>query len=189
MIGRYLASIESGPFIREVSAHREIAHTCLTYLMFTCFDLSIIEEEVNDAVLGGHYILQAYATTHWLDHIKEGIRGDTGSADSKVLCQKILTFLARRTNHYFDRKSAKEEQVLELKQFQKDQKTMYRELCYINSSLAQELSESLESSKKDGEFPTFRLSSLREARRIGSRRVRIPNELKGLRLQKQILVL
>ncbi len=118
--------------------------------MFTCFDLSITEEETDRAILDGHYTLQAYATTHWLDHVKEGTRGNTGSAVFDVLCQKIYAFLARRTNQNFDRKSAKEEDVLELKQFKKDHKYIYRELCYVNSSLASELSESLKSSKKNG---------------------------------------
>ena len=153
LIGRYLSSIQSGPFIREVSAHKEIAHTCLTYLMLTCFDPSITEEEIDAAVLGGHYILQAYATNHWLDHVKEGIRGDTGSEDFMTLSQKILLFLARRTNQNFDRKAARDEGVLELKPFEKVQKRLYQELCYINSSLTTELSESLKASKKNSEPP------------------------------------
>lgn len=173
MIGRYLASNQSGPFIKEVSAHREIAHTCLTYLMFTCFDLSITEEEIDAAVLGGHYILQAYVTTHWLDHVKEGIRGNMGSADFASLCQKISMLLGRRANQNFDRKSARKEGVQELKQLEKDQKHIYEELCYINSSLASELSESLKPSKKNSESPDFRLSSLRAARKSGSCRVQI----------------
>ena len=158
-VGRYLVSIQSGPFIKEVSAHKKIAHTCLTYLMFTCFDLSITEEEMDAAILGGHYILQAYATTHWLDHVKESIRDDTGSTDFMILCQKIQRFLAKRTNQNFDREAAREEGVLELKQFEKDQKHMYRELCYINSSLASELSESLKPSRKNCEPPNLYRSS------------------------------
>lgn len=120
--------------------------------MLTCFDLNITEEETDSAILDGHYILQAYATAHWLDHVKEGTRGNMGSADFVILCQKIWMFLARRTNQNFDRNSAKKEGVLELKLFEKDQKPIYRELCYINSSLASELSDSLKPSKKKGEF-------------------------------------
>ena len=120
--------------------------------MFTCFDLIITEEETDSAILDGHYILQAYATTHWLDHVKEGTRGNMSSADFVILCQKIWMFLAKRTNQNFNRKSAKEERVLELKLFEKDQKHIYRELCYINSSLASELSQSLKPSKETSEF-------------------------------------
>ena len=127
--------------------------------MLTSLDPSISEEEMDDAVRGGHYVLQAYATNHWLDHVKEGIRGDTGSEDFTTLGQKILMFLAKRTNQDFDRKTAREEGVLELKQFEKGQKHVYRELCYINSSLATELSESLKPSKKNSEPPKFLLSS------------------------------
>ena len=180
-IGRYLVSIQSGPFIREVSAHREIAHTCLTYLMLTCFDVSITEEEMDAAILGGHYVLQAYATNHWLDHVKEGIRGDTGSEDFLTLSQKILLFLARRTNHNFDRKAARDEGVLELKPFEKVQKRLYQELCYINSSLTTELSESLkasETSKKNSEPPQFRLASTCVVRKRGNHRVLNPGILK-----------
>ena len=171
---RYLASTQSGPFIREVSAHKEIAHTCLTYLMLTSFDPSMTEEEVDIAVLGGHYILQAYATNYWLDHVKEGIRGDGGSEDFKALSQKIMMFLARRTNQAFDRKAARDEDVLELKQFEKDQKRLYRELCYINSSLTTELSESLKASKKSSKPPQFRLPSTCAARKRCNSRVQKP---------------
>lgn len=123
--------------------------------MTTCFDLSITEEEIYAGVLSGHYVLQAYATTHWLDHVKEGIRGDIGSADFMSLCQKIWRFLARRSNQNFDRKSAKDVDVLELKHLEKEHKDIYRELCYINSSLASELPESLKVPKKNSESPSF----------------------------------
>ena len=108
---------------------------------------------MDSAVLGGHYILQAYATNHWLDHVKEGIRGDPGSEDFVTLSQKILLFLARRTNQNFDRKAARDEGVLELKPFEKVQKRLYQELCYINSSLTTELSETPKASKKNSEPP------------------------------------
>lgn len=121
--------------------------------MLTSFDPSMTEEERDDAVLGGHYILQAYATNHWLDHVKEGTRGDGGSEDFKALSQKIMMFLARRTNPNFDRKAARKQDVLELKQFEKDHKRLYQELCYINSSLTTELSESLEASEENGKPP------------------------------------
>ena len=145
--------------MNEKLAHIQIARTCLTYLMFPCFDLSITEEEIDVAVRNGYYVLQPYATYHWLEHVKEGMRGDKDSADS-ALCQKILIFLARRANQNFDRKSAREERVLELKPFEKGQTDLYQELCYINSSLASELSESLKPSQKDSESPNFRSLSL-----------------------------
>ena len=127
--------------------------------MFPSFDLRITEEETDKAVLDGHYVLQPYATYHWLEHVKEGIRGDTGSADF-ALCKKMLEFLGRRANQNFDRKSAREERVLELKSLEKDQQHLHRELCYVNSSLASELSKSLKPSKKDSESPNFRSLSL-----------------------------
>lgn len=113
--------------------------------------MSTTEEEVDEAILSGRYILQAYATAHWLDHVKESIQDDIDSTDFTTLCQKICEFLARRANQNFDRKSARAEGVLELKQLQKNQKYIYRELCYIDSSLASELSESLKAPKKNSE--------------------------------------
>lgn len=121
--------------------------------MLTCFDLSITDEEIDAGVLSGHYVLQAYATTHWLDHVKEGIRDDIGSADFMNLCHKIWRFLARRSNQNFDRKSAKEVAVLELRPLKKDHEDIYQELCYINSSLASELPESMKAPKKNSKAP------------------------------------
>lgn len=117
--------------------------------------MSITEEQINTAVLDGHYILQAYATTHWLDHVKKSIRGDLGSADFDRLSQNICDFLATRDNKEFDKKSVREEGVLELKKLEKKDEKTYRQLCYINSSLALELSESLEPTKKNSESPSF----------------------------------
>ena len=127
--------------------------------MLTCFNPSIPEEEMDAYILDGHYILQAYATSHWLDHVKEGIRGDTGSQDLMTLIQKITLFLAKRQNQDFDWKALREEGVLELKPFEKHQKRLYQELCYINSSLTTELSESLKVSKKKSEHRQFHFSS------------------------------
>ena len=120
--------------------------------MFTCFDLSNSEEEIDAAVLGGDYTLQAYASTHWLDHVKEGIRGDISSTDIMTLCRKIWRFLAKRSNQNFDRKSAKDVGVLELKQLERNEKDLYRELCYISSSLSSELSEPLKAPKINSEL-------------------------------------
>ena len=173
-IGRYLANTQSGPFINEKLEHIQIARTCLTYLMFPCFDLSITEEEIDVGVLNGHYVLQPYATYYWLEHVKEGIRGDTDSADF-ALCQKMSAFLGRRANQNFDRKSAREERVLELKPLEKVQKHLYQDACYVDSSLASELSESLKPSKKDSESPNFRPLSLCAAgRRLQFQNPQIP---------------
>ena len=120
--------------------------------MFTSFDLSITEEEIDKAILDGHYVLQAYATTHWLDHVIEGTRGDSGSPELMGLCNKIWRFLATRSNQNFDRKSARNVDVPELKQFDKIEKTLYSDLCYIHSSVASELSESLKAPKEKSEF-------------------------------------
>ena len=110
--------------------------------MFTCFDLSLTEEEIDNNVLDGHYVLQAYATTHWLDHVEEGIQRDVASIDFTFLCKKIWRFLSIRSNQNFDRKSARDVDVLELKHFEKYEKELYRKLCHIHSSGASEISES-----------------------------------------------
>ena len=142
-VNRYLMNIQSGPFIREVTAHREIAHTCMTYLMFMCFDLKISKDDLDDALLRGRCVLQAYATSHWLYHVKQSIRDDTDSADFRRLCQKISMFLARRNNSSFDRKKAKVEGTVELNPFQKDEKHIYETLCLVNSAEALELPDQL----------------------------------------------
>ena len=146
-IDRYLMDIQSGPFIREVTAHREIAHTCMTYLMFICFDLKVSKNELDDALLKGQCVLQAYATSHWLYHVKQSIRDDTDSAEFKSLRQKISVFLARRNNPNFDRKKARVEGNVELNPFQKEEKHIYETLCLVNSAEALELPEHLKFSK------------------------------------------
>ena len=137
--------------------------------MFTCFDLNITEEEIDSAILDGHYVLQAYATIYWLDHVIEGIREDIGSTSFRILSQKIWRFLAKRSNQNFDQKSAKKVSVPELKQFEKIDKELYGDLAYIHSSVASELSEPLKASDKNSES----LSCLCVARGSRSHRIQI----------------
>lgn len=153
-VDRYLTSIHSGPFIREVTAHTEVAHTCMRYLMFICFDLKVANDELDDALLRGHCVLQAYATSHWLYHVKQSVRDGTDSAEFRRLCQKISTFLARRNNPNFNRKKARVEGIVELKPFRKEEKHIYDTLCLINSSEALELPEHLKFSKDASKWPS-----------------------------------
>ena len=153
-IVRYLTSTHSGPFISEVTAHTEIAHTCLTYLMFICFDLKVDKDELDKALLRGYCVLQAYATSHWLYHVKQSVRNSTDPAEFRRLCQKILVFLARRNNPNFNRKKAKVEGTVELDPFQKEDKHLYETLCLVNSGEALELPEHLKFSKDASKWPS-----------------------------------
>ena len=160
-VDRYLMDIQSGPFIREVTAHREIAHTCMTYLMFTCFDLKVSKNELDDALLRGKCVLQAYATSHWLYHVKQSIRDDTDSTEFRRLCQKISMFLARRNNPSFDSKKVRVEGTVELNPFQKKEKHIYETLCLVNSTEALELPEHLEFSKDASKWLSLHILSIK----------------------------
>ena len=115
----------------------------MTYLMFICFDLKVASDELDDALLRGHCVLQAYATSHWLYHVKQSVRDGTEATEFRRLCQKISMFLARRNNPNFDRKNARVEGIAELSPFQKEEKPIYDTLCLTNSSEALELPEHL----------------------------------------------
>ena len=120
-----------------MSAHREIAHTCTTYLMFMCFDLKLAEADLDAVLLKGHCNLQAYATSHWLFHVKEGIQDEMEASEFDHLCEKISAFLARRTNPNFDRKKADKEKPRDVEELtpllQKRRKHIYESLCIIDS--------------------------------------------------------
>lgn len=123
--------------------------------MFTCFDPNTSQQEMNIAIIDGHYVLQPYATSHWLDHVKAAIQCDTTSSEFGRLCQKIHMFLARRTNSTFKRRLAecKDEAAkrkfereqpsmyLGLTQFENQQPYIYKWLGYINSTMTLEFPE------------------------------------------------
>lgn len=123
--------------------------------MFTCFDPNISKQEMNAAIIDGHYVLQPYATSHWLDHVKAANQFDTTSSEFGRLCQKIHMFLARRTNSTFKRRLAEckdeadkrkfeREQpsiYLGLTQFENQQPYIYKWLGYINSTITLEFPE------------------------------------------------
>ena len=119
----------------------------MTYLMFICFDSKVSKDELDDALLKGRCVLQAYATSHWLYHVKQSIQDDTDSAEFRLLCQKLSMFLARRNNPSFDRKKARVEGTAELHRFQKEEKYIYETLCLVNSAEALELPEHLKFSQ------------------------------------------
>lgn len=151
-------STESGPFIEEASAHRQVAHTCLDYLMFSSFDTNTSDEDIDIAILGGHCVLQAYATSHWLDHVKEGTESGISSEEFMSICYKILIFLSRRTNPNFDRKkNSRRERVLDLKQFEGTQQHIYEWLCRITSSSSLDLPEDPKARKDQSKCPMLPL--------------------------------
>ena len=148
----------------------KIAHTCMTYLMFTCFDPTISRKDTETAILDGHYVLQPYATSHWLEHVKAASQCDTTTSEFGLLCQKILMFLSRRTNSTFKRRLAECKNDTETRKFEKEQPSMYlglksfedhqpyiyKWLGYINSTTTLEFPE--ETSKDLSEYPKDLLS-------------------------------
>lgn len=154
-VDRYISDVQSGPFINNISANLGIAHTCMTYLMLTCFDPNFSEAEMTSAILNGHYVLQPYATSHWLEHVKAAVQRGMPTSEFEQLCQKIREFLSRRTNSTFRRRLAECKDEKSKKQFEKEQPSIYQGLThfehgqayiykwlgYINSTMTLEVPE------------------------------------------------
>lgn len=97
---RYLCGQQSGLYIEEAAAHRQVAMTCMTYLNMDCFSLDLEDSVLDQSILCGHYVLLAYAQAHWLVHFKEGLRNSSDSA-LQDLCQATMVFLESQScsNH------------------------------------------------------------------------------------------
>jgi hypothetical protein len=123
--------------------------------MLICFDTDFPEEEMTSAILNGHYVLQPYATSHWLDHVKAAVQRGMPTSEFEQLCQKIRGFLSRRINPTFNRRLAECKDEKKKKQFEKEQPSMYEGLTqfehgqayiykllgYINSTMTLEVPE------------------------------------------------
>ncbi|KAF8457906.1 hypothetical protein BDZ91DRAFT_852248 [Kalaharituber pfeilii] len=57
-------------YVRLPSAEANLAHLCVNYLTFDCFNRTLPETEIRQFALDGHFSFQDYAALHWLDHIE-----------------------------------------------------------------------------------------------------------------------
>ena len=73
----------------------------MSYLSFDCFDPNIGDSTIDDYILSGEYVLQAYAESHWLDHVMAGGRNISGSPTLDDLCHAVLEFKSARGNPDF----------------------------------------------------------------------------------------
>lgn len=104
----YLFGRQSNFFLKEWEAHRSIASVCMCYLTFDCFDTSFPEEAILASILSGDYVLQAYAESTWLEHIKICARARDKPPTFKGLCEEISAFVEARSNLDFEEPSDKE---------------------------------------------------------------------------------
>ena len=77
---RYLFSSESQRYLNKSEVNVAIADTCSRYLSGDFFDATLSNEAIDEGIFRGVYVLQDYATSHWLEHMLRG------SADRKTSC-------------------------------------------------------------------------------------------------------
>lgn len=88
-------------FLERAAAHRNIAITCISYLTFKCFDVSHDDSTIDDSILAGEYVLQAYAEGQWLEHVKQCTQDMPSSSTTVEICQALLGFFGQRANPKF----------------------------------------------------------------------------------------
>lgn len=80
----------------------------MCYLAFDCFDIGFPEDAILASILSGDYVLQAYAESTWLEHIKICARARNKPPAFKGLCEEISAFVKARSNSDFEEPSDKE---------------------------------------------------------------------------------
>ena len=74
---------------------------CLSYLSFRCFDSDITDDEVDEFVARGEYVLHQYSLSNFLHHIRGAWR-DAGDANEiPNVSTSIREFLKARWNPSF----------------------------------------------------------------------------------------
>ena len=80
----------------------------MCYLAFDCFDTGFPEEAILASILSGDFVLQAYAESTWLEHIKIYARTRDKPPTFKGFCEEISAFVEARSNSDFEEPSDKE---------------------------------------------------------------------------------
>ncbi|KAL9102668.1 MAG: hypothetical protein Q9187_009098, partial [Circinaria calcarea] len=72
---RYVLHHNSGPFLREVDAHYNIAFSCISYLLtsFCLVDSSLPDDEIRLQIVKGYHGLHNYADEFWSEHLLQYI--------------------------------------------------------------------------------------------------------------------
>ncbi|KAL9122533.1 MAG: hypothetical protein Q9187_000915 [Circinaria calcarea] len=74
----------------------------MSYLAFKCFDVSVDDSAIDDSILAGEYVLQAYAESQWLEHVKQCTQDMPDSSTTVDICQVLVDFLEQRVNPNFE---------------------------------------------------------------------------------------
>ncbi|KAF8462703.1 hypothetical protein BDZ91DRAFT_327772 [Kalaharituber pfeilii] len=62
--------LTSRNFIDLASIETNLAHLCVTYLTFDCFNSTLTDEDLRRFLIEGYFSFQDYAMLYWLDHIE-----------------------------------------------------------------------------------------------------------------------
>lgn len=92
---RYLVSEQSERYLEIFKCNAEIALTCIGYLSSDCFDLSLSNEQIKEGILSGAYVLQTYAVSQWLQHIKDAVLQNKEHPDFDF-CYAVHQFIEKR---------------------------------------------------------------------------------------------
>ena len=65
----------------------------MQYLLFSCFDETLTEQEIHDFLLRVYFVFQDYAAAHWIDHLEHCARNLLPEKDLQRLGSTVKSFL------------------------------------------------------------------------------------------------
>jgi len=95
---RYLFGSQSNHYLSVVHGNFTIASTCLKLLSSGCFDPALSDETIRTCISSGAYVLQSYAISQWLEHVKNASTEKACSQQVAKLCYAIDKFIHKRVN-------------------------------------------------------------------------------------------
>ena len=136
-----------------------MASVCMCYLAFDCFDTGLPEDAILASILSGDYVLQAYAESTWLEHIKICARARDKPPSFKGLCEEISAFVEARSNSDFEEPSDKETSPSFFQEF-KDWPEMHQILSAGNYFIARRRKLSASDGRSSSRCKPFKGASL-----------------------------
>lgn len=130
---RYLFGSHSDHYLSIADANYNMASTCLKLLSSDCFDMGLPDEAIRTYILSGGYVLQSYAVSQWLEHVRNAATQKSCLQSFPKLCDVINELIHKRMNMDFvESGNATTASSIDFQSFSQDWPFVYEKLMEVD---------------------------------------------------------
>jgi hypothetical protein len=114
-----------------LQANQDLAETCLSYLNYIYFDIELLDEDIDEYIKSGVYVLYSFAASQWLPLVQNCAIGLLEGSDIEHLSNHLQEFIEERANPDFEDASAGTAREPYFQKFRDGHPDIYRKLSLI----------------------------------------------------------